>query len=200
MDGEQVYLGESLYYQQLSLCYNINSGRQSPWPCVNTTSGPNPPMPGSWLARRAAAAGIDLHQISLTEAADCAVSRLEEQRDAGLPLSPETVQLAALFVRLAGEWIASSASSAEPFVERAYLREWARLLTERHAANQQVWTRPPIPEPQPEREPEPEPMVTLYDLVREFRLILEQHHKHHTSSPNTAPTADDESSGSAQSH
>ena len=108
---------------------------------------PEPADAWSWLARRAAAAGIDLRQISLTEAAHCAVSRLEEQRDAGLPLSPQTVQLAALFVRLAGEWIASSAPSAEPFVERAYLREWARLLAERHAASQQVWTRPPSRNP-----------------------------------------------------
>ena len=84
--------------------------------------------------------------MTLSEAADCAVARLEHQRDCGLPLNPRTVQVAALLVRLEGELVASGASSAKPFAERAYARERARLLAERHASAQRVWTRSGIPE------------------------------------------------------
>jgi hypothetical protein len=58
--------------------------------------------------------------MSLAEAADRAVPQLEPCRDAGLPLRPETVRLAALLVHLEGEMVASGATSAEPFIERAY--------------------------------------------------------------------------------
>jgi len=144
---------------------------------------PEPADAWSWLRHRAAAVSIDLRQMSLTEAAHSAVSRLEAQRDAGLPSSPEAVQVAALLVRLVGEWVAWDVSSAEPLVERAYVREWARWLAQRYAANQRVWTRPSTPKPLPPKpvpqpEPEPEPMVTLFDLVREFQMILEKHALH----------------------
>jgi hypothetical protein len=51
-----------------------------------------------WLSHLAAAEGIDLQRLSLAEAADRAISQLEHQGDAGLPLRPGTVQLAVLLV------------------------------------------------------------------------------------------------------
>ena len=122
----------------------------------------------SWLSHLAAAEGIDLEHLSLAEAVDRAVSQLEQQRDAGVPLRPGAVQFAALLLRIEGQMVVAGASSAEPFIERAYALDRARLLAERHAAGQRVWTRPEIPLPgmEPDPEPEPEPAVTLYDLIR----------------------------------
>jgi len=121
---------------------------------------------GSWLCHLAAAAGIDLQCLSLPEAADRAIFQLERQRDTGRPLRPPAVQFAALLVRIEGQMLASGATSPKAFIERAYALDRARLLAERHAAGQQVWTRPQIPPLEPEPEPEPEPFVTLYDLIR----------------------------------
>jgi hypothetical protein len=129
----------------------------------------------SWLSHLAAAEGIDFERMSFAEAADRAVSQLEQQRDAGLPLRPETVQLAALLVQIEGEMVAVGASSAELFIERAYALDRARLLAERHADGQRVWTRPPVPhfELEPEPEPESEPAVTLYDLIRTCESLMQ---------------------------
>jgi chromatin segregation and condensation protein Rec8/ScpA/Scc1 (kleisin family) len=129
----------------------------------------------SWLSHLAAAAGIDFERMSLAEAADRAVSQLEQQRDADLPLRPETVRLAALLVRIEGEMAVAGASSAEAFIERAYALDRARWLAGRHAAGQRVWMRPeiPVPELEPEPEPEPEPGVTLYDLIRTYESLME---------------------------
>jgi hypothetical protein len=126
----------------------------------------------SWLSHLAAAESIDLERMSFAEASDRAVSQLEQQRDAGLPLRPEAVHLAALLVRIEGERVVAGASSAAPFIERAYALDRARLLAERYAEGQRVWTRPQMPLPEPELEPEPEP-VTLYDLVRTCESLLQ---------------------------
>ena len=120
----------------------------------------------SWLCGLAAAQRISLQKRTLAEAADCAVARLEHQRDCGLPLNPRTVQVAALLVRLEAELGASGASSAVPSVERAYVRERARLLAGRHATAQSVWTRSGIPEK------EPEPEVMLFDLVSVCKAVV----------------------------
>jgi hypothetical protein len=137
---------------------------------------PKPPdLPDAWfwLSHLAAAEGIDLGRFSLAEAADRAISQLEHQRDAGLPLRPGTVQLAALLIRLEGQMVVSGVPSAEPFIECAYARDRAHLLAERHRAGQRVWTRPvtPLPELEPDPEPESEP-VTFYDLVRTYQSIM----------------------------
>ena len=87
----------------------------------------------SWLSHLSAADGINFEHLPLTEAADGAVSQLERQRDAGRPLRPEAVHLAALLVRIEGEMVVAGASSAEPFIERAYALDQARLLAERYA-------------------------------------------------------------------
>ena len=113
----------------------------------------------SWLCGLTASERISLQTITLSEAADCAVARLENQRDCGLALNPRTVQVAALLVCLEAELGASGASSAVPSVERAYGRERARLLAGHHAAAQSVWTRSGIPEK------EPDPAVILFDLI-----------------------------------
>ena len=113
----------------------------------------------SWLCGLAAAQRISLQKRTLAEAADCAVPRLEHQRNCGLALNPRTVQVAALLVRLEAELVASGASSPVPLAERAYARERARRLAERHAAAQRVWTRPGIPEK------ETDPAVILFDLI-----------------------------------
>ena len=114
----------------------------------------------SWLCGLAASERISLQTMTLSEAADCAVARLENQRDCGLALNPRTVQVAALLVRLEGELVASGAYSSGPLAQRAYALERARLLAERHAAAQSVWTRAGIPEK------EPDPAVILFDLIR----------------------------------
>lgn len=106
--------------------------------------------------------GIDFERLSLTEAADQAVSQLERQRDAGLSLRPQTVQFAALLVRIEGEMVASGAMSAEPFIERAYALDRARLscwpngmqsASEYGPGRQMLHLEP--------EEPEPEPFVTV---------------------------------------
>ena len=139
---------------------------------------PEPADAWTWLYRLTAAEGIDLQHTSLAEAADCVVSRLEAQRDAGLSLSPETVRLAALLVRVEAEVIASGASSPEPFLQHAHLRAWTRLLAERYAANRRVWSRPPIQKPRPQPKPQPEPMVTVFDLVQQMRFLVQLYAPH----------------------
>jgi len=106
------------------------------------------------------------------EAANRAVSQLEQQREAGLRLRPGTVRFAALLVRIEGEMVVSGATSPATFIERAYALDCAGLLAERHAASRRVWTRPPLASPEPELELEPEPAVTLYDLVRICESLL----------------------------
>ena len=120
----------------------------------------------SWLCGLAASERISLQTMTLSEAADCAVARLENQRDCGLALNPRTVQVAALLVCLEAELVASGASSPVPLAERAYARERARLLAERHATAQSVWTRSGIPEK------EPEPEVMLFDLVSVCKSVV----------------------------
>jgi hypothetical protein len=133
---------------------------------------PQQPDGWSWLCRLAAAEGINLQRMSLAEAADRAVSKLEHQRDASLPLRPQTVQFAALLVRLEGKTAASGATSAEPFVERAYARVRARRLREQYEAGWQVHTNPGAL-PQDEPEPEPE-WVTVYDLSCQAQSIARE--------------------------
>ncbi len=120
----------------------------------------------TWLCTLAAAQDIDLQRLSLSEAADCAISHLEYQRDTGMPLIPATVQLASLLVRLEGEALLSDASSTEPFIERAYARTLARWLATRLEASLRVWTRPGILPLEPEPEPELPSETTVYDLIR----------------------------------
>ena len=120
----------------------------------------------SWLCGLAASERISLQTMTLSEAADCAVARLENQRDCGLALNPRTVQVATLLVCLESELMASGASSAVLSVERAYVRERARLLAGQHAAAQSVWTRIRIPEK------EPEPEVMLFDLVSVCKSVV----------------------------
>jgi len=74
--------------------------------------------------------------MSLSDAAYCAVSHLERQRDAGLPLTPGAVDLVSRLAHLQGELAVSGASSAQPLLERAYARARARLLADRYAAGQ----------------------------------------------------------------
>jgi hypothetical protein len=128
-------------------------------------TSPDYPDAWAWLGDLAAAEGIDLERMSLSEAADRAVSRLEQQRGKGLPLTLGTVELAAVLVRLQGEFAVSDASSADPLLERAYAHTRARMLAARYADGLEVWTRPGSLA-------EPEPETTLFDLVRVFESIF----------------------------
>ena len=110
--------------------------------------------------------------MSLSEAAACAVSHLERQRDAGLPLTPTTLHLASLLVRLEGEATLSATSSTEPFIERAYARTLARWLAARLEVGRRVWTRPGILPVEPEPDPEPAPEMTVYDLIQLSKSII----------------------------
>jgi hypothetical protein len=87
-----------------------------------------------------------------------------------LPLTPGTVAIASLLVRLQGEFAVSGAVSADPFLERAYARTRACLLAARYAGGFEVWTRPGSL--QAELEPEPRPEMALFDLVRLFESIF----------------------------
>ena len=129
----------------------------------------------SWLSHWATAEGIDFERMSLAQAADRAVSLLEQQREVGLPLRSETVRLAALLVRMEGEMVVAGASSPQPFIERAYALDRARLLGERHAAGQRIWTRPAISflEPEPEPEAEPTTLMSLYDFIRTCESLID---------------------------
>jgi hypothetical protein len=71
-----------------------------------------------------------------------------------------------------GEMVLAGRSSPEPFIERAYALDLARLLAERHEEAQRVWTCSQMPLPEPELEPEPEP-VMIYDLVRTCESLLQ---------------------------
>jgi hypothetical protein len=51
-------------------------------------TSPDYPDAWAWLGDLAAAEGIDLERMSLSEAADRAVSRLEQQRGEGLVADP----------------------------------------------------------------------------------------------------------------
>ncbi len=126
----------------------------------------------TWLCTIAAAQDIDLQRMSLSEAADRAISHLEYQRDSGMPLIPATVQLASLLVRLEGEALLSDTFSTEPFIERAYARTLARWLATRWEAGLRVWTRPGILPVEPEPEPEPPSEMTIYDLIRLCESII----------------------------
>ena len=128
------------------------------------------PGPWEWLCASAAAEGIDIQNLSLSAAADCALRHLERRRHASLPLTPGAVDLAARLIQLQGEWAVSGASSAAPFLERAHARARARLLADRYTAGQHARSRLGTIPAEP-AEPKPEPDVTLYDLVRLCRSL-----------------------------
>jgi hypothetical protein len=119
-----------------------------------------PNLPGAWVwfCRLTAAQDIHLHRVSIAEAAELAVSRLETQKQARAPLNPELVRVAALLVELLGV-LAADEPAAGPFVERLWARERARLLGERYAARSLVFSRPPDRDGEPQPPPDPEPLA-----------------------------------------
>ena len=142
---------------------------------------PDYPDAWAWLCDLAAAEGIKLERMPLTEAADCALSHLERKCAAGLPPAPGSVQLAALLVRLQGELALSGAASDDPILERAYACARARMLAARYAHSLQVWSRPEFPQAEPETEPEP--ALTLFDLISQCQTIVRARTRHHAAAP-----------------
>jgi len=125
----------------------------------------------AWVCDLAAKEGIDLGTMSLSEAAEYAVSFLEHRIDSGLPLSPGVIRLASLLVRLEGESAVSGTSSGEVSINRAYARDFARLLAHRYATGLRILRRQPKT---PEPEPEPPAEWTLHDLLLLSRSLARE--------------------------
>lgn len=151
------------------------NGAVSPRP--TRWNGLDPPDPWVWLGLQADEAGVEFGGSSLPDAADCAVAHLERQVEAGLEPTPEAVHLAALLVRLAGEWVVSGAASARPFIERAFFRDLADRLADHYQAG--LGSRAPnrtptrIAQPQPPPKPATEDRAAIYDLLFRLNSILE---------------------------
>jgi chromatin segregation and condensation protein Rec8/ScpA/Scc1 (kleisin family) len=130
------------------------------------------PAPWEWFCQIAQSQGIDPNVVSLPQATEVLVARLERCRKESQPLDGPAFELAAVLVHMIGSLaiggLEPTWKNAEPLIIRALTRRTARFLTKQ--LENAGFTRP-LPQPTPEPIPE-EPEVTLYDLVQTLRIAM----------------------------
>ena len=112
--------------------------------------------------------------VPLVEATEHLLATLEHRREANLPIPPETVRLAALFItiqaKLAVQGGEPTWENARPLIELAFARDRVEALTSMRENREFSRSKPEILTPEPGDEP---PDLMLFDLVRTFREVLE---------------------------
>lgn len=135
------------------------------------------PTPWEWFCQIAQSQAIDPNLVTLPQAAEELVARLERRRKERHPLDGSAVELAAVLVHMLGslemDGLEPTWTHAEPLIIRSLARRTARFLT-RQLENT-GFTRP-IEQMTPEPIPEEPADVTLYDLVQNLRKAIDKAH------------------------
>ena len=91
------------------------------------------PTPWEWFCQIAQAQGIDSNVVTLPQAAEELIARLERRRKESQPLDGPAIELSAVLVHMLGsleiEGLDPTWANAEPLIIRALARRTARFLT-----------------------------------------------------------------------